>query len=318
MKLISACPFISVVLTPILTFSTLWAQSPASVASSPTPDAAAAQMLQVRLAGGEDSPVEIGSHAVKGFTVQVTDLSGGAVADAAVAFRLPDSGPTGAFADGSHSAVAYTDAAGRANIAGIQWATTPGLVAMRVTATKGTSHAGMLIEESLTARPSAVVAISAPGSAASAGTVATTDALSAPIAAPPPAPAQRATAQTVAKAMSSTQTPAAQVTGVQITSNQGTSSQTAAQQDTSAARTPATQLANQSAARQAQPSVSVSGAAPGQSTHSSHAKWIILLAIAAGAGIGVAMVGKGKGSSAAPATPSLSIGAPSISVGQPH
>ena len=76
--------------------------------------------------------------------------------------------------------------------------------------------------------------------------------------------------------------------------------------------------ATQDAAPQADRSVSVTSASPGEAPHKSHAKWFIIAAIAAGAGVGVAMAGKGgKGSPSSP-VPSLSIGTPSISVGQPH
>ncbi len=300
MKLIPVCPLISLILTPILTFSPLWAQAPALTASSPAPDAGAAQTLQLRLISSESSEAGIGSQTVKGFTVQVTDPSGTPVADAAVAVRLPDSGATGAFGDGTHSAVSYTDAAGRANIAAIQWATTPGLVAMRITATKGTSHAGMLVEQTLVGPVDPALSIAAPTPAPP--PVSTTV-----VNVPPPAPAQPATAETVSKSITPAQIATLQTPQVQVGP---------APQASSASSAAAPKVATQNAAPQAQPSVSVSSAPPGQTAHTSHAKWFILLAIAAGAGIGVAMVGKGKGTSTT-AAPSISIGAPTVSVGQP-
>ena len=86
----------------------------------------------------------------KGFVVQVSDSAGAAVQDAAVAFRLPDSGPTGTFTDGTHSAVVYTGADGRAYVTGIHWNDIAGPVAIRITATKGILHAGILFEQTLT------------------------------------------------------------------------------------------------------------------------------------------------------------------------
>lgn len=323
MKLIPVCPFVSLILTPILTFSPLWAQTPAAIVNSPAGDAAAAQTLQVRLVDSESSQTQIGSKTVEGFTVRVTDPAGAVVPNAAVAFRLPDSGATGTFADGAHSAVVYTDTAGRAHVANIQWATAPGVVDMRVTANKGTTHGDMSIEETLLATAAAAApSASEPLLAAPpiSTTVVTVPPPAAAITTPatPSAPAQRATAQTIAKSIGSSQITPGQIAPAQIATVQIRSTQVApAQQGTSASAAPSTQVANSGAAPQAEPSVSVSSAPPGQAPHSSHAKWFILLAVVAGAGAGVAMVGKGKGSSSA-AAPSLAIGSPSISVGQPH
>ncbi len=304
MKLIRVCPFVSIILTPILTFSPLWGQTPAAVVNSPAADAAAAQTLQVRLVDSESFQTQIGSHTAEGFTVRVTDAAGAVVPDAAVAFRLPDSGPTGTFADGAHSAVVYTDKAGRAHVANIQWATAPGVVDMRVTASKGTTQGDTLIEQTLIGTPIVAAPSALAPSALPAPPISTTV-----VTVPPPAPAQRATAQTVAKSIGP-----GQIASVQVAPAQA---QIAAQQNTSASAATSTQVANSGAAAQAEPSVSVSSAPPGETPHKSHAKWFILLAVVAGAGAGVAMMGKGKGSSTA-AAPSLSIGSPSISVGQPH
>ncbi len=172
MKFVPLSPFISVVLVPILTVYPLWAQAPAQ-------DAAASPNLQIRVVASDSSQALIGSQTVNGFTIQVADSAGAAVPDAAVAFRLPDSGPTGTFGDGAHSAVVYTDATGRARVSGIHWTETPGLVAVRVTATKGSGHAGMLIEQKLVSSTSTTTVVSVP----------------------PPAPAQLATTQTAAKAL---------------------------------------------------------------------------------------------------------------------
>ena len=140
MKLISFSPFLSLLLTPLLVVAPVWAQVPAA------PDA---ESLQLRLVESDSGQVQAGSHAVKGFTVEVKDSDGSVVPDAAVAFRLPDSGATGTFADHTHAAVSYTDSLGRAHVGGIQWSAIPGLVPVRISATKGTTHAGMLIEQAL-------------------------------------------------------------------------------------------------------------------------------------------------------------------------
>ena len=95
------------------------------------------------------SVVAVNSQSTKGFTIQVTDLHGTGVPEAAVAFRLPDSGASGLFRDGSHSAVVYTDSAGNAHVDGIRWSETPGTAAIRITASKGDAHAGLLVEQNL-------------------------------------------------------------------------------------------------------------------------------------------------------------------------
>ncbi len=107
----------------------------------------AAPDLQLRLVGANNAQTAGG----KGFTIEVTDVTGAGIPDAAIVFRLPDSVPTGTFPDGTHASVSYTDRTGRANIPNIQWSSTPGVVAIRVTATKGTAHAGILVEQTLTA-----------------------------------------------------------------------------------------------------------------------------------------------------------------------
>jgi hypothetical protein len=97
-----------------------------------------------------DAGVPVNSRSVKGFVVEVTDATGATVPEAAVAFRLAESGPTGTFADGSHAAVAYTDAAGRARMPGILWGNSAGAAELRITAAKGSAHAGLLLQQALT------------------------------------------------------------------------------------------------------------------------------------------------------------------------
>src|SRR3954466_3170970 len=103
--------FVSLLLTPILIFAPLSAQTSTNSPALPS-SAAASQALQLRLVEGESTDVPAGSRALKGFLIEVVDSSGAAVPDAALALRLPDSDPTGTFADGTHSAVTYTDQTG--------------------------------------------------------------------------------------------------------------------------------------------------------------------------------------------------------------
>src|SRR3569833_2167987 len=96
----------------------------------------------------------------KTLTVAVTDMGGSPVPDAAVVIRMPDAGPTAVFGDGTHSAVAYTDASGKASVNDIRWSSEPGLCTLRITATRGNSHAGILFERNI--GPMAALAVAAP------------------------------------------------------------------------------------------------------------------------------------------------------------
>ncbi len=138
---------VSLLLSPILAVWPLSAQQ-AELRDSPA-GAPAAEQLQVHLVGDRNaSPV--GSLDSKGFALEVTDGSGAKVQNAAIAIRLPDSGPSGTFPDGSHAAVVYTDQFGRASLGDVHWGATPGTVPIRITASKGAAHAGILIEQTLT------------------------------------------------------------------------------------------------------------------------------------------------------------------------
>jgi len=137
---------LSFVLIPVLVTAPLSAQ--VAEPADATGDAAISQDLQIRMAAGPGSAV-INSEAAAGFTVEVTRPDNVPVRDAAVALRLPDVDPTGVFPDGSHSAVGYTDESGHTHFPAIKWGGTPGLVAVRVTAVKGTSHTGILVDERL-------------------------------------------------------------------------------------------------------------------------------------------------------------------------
>jgi hypothetical protein len=273
--------FVSLLLTPILIVGPLSAQTSTNSPAVPS-NAAVSQALQLRLVEGESTEVPAGSRALKGFLIEVVDSSGAAVPDAALALRLPDSDPTGTFADGSHSAVAYTDQAGRAKMGGIQWNATPGLVAIRVTASRGTAHAGVLIQQTLA--PLSLGTVAAPISQTSA------DALPPAVASVPLSLPLPFDTQSLAKVIPSTQTA------------------------TLAPRFDAPAPVQ----RNPEPAVSVTSASPGESKHSNKTKWIILLAaVAAGAGIGVAMMGK-KSTASAATVPGISIGPPTVSVGAGH
>ena len=99
-------------------------------------------ILLIRIAEGEGAVYPIGSRATRGVTVQVTDETGKPVDNAAVSFRLPDDGPTGAFSSGTRTEIVNTGADGRANVWGMQWNRVTGPLEVRITAAKGEARAG--------------------------------------------------------------------------------------------------------------------------------------------------------------------------------
>ncbi len=269
-------PSVSFLLATVMVVSPLPAQSPAD---GGTPAASGAE-LQIRIVDSDGLSAPVGSQTRKGITIEVTDDTGTPVAGAAVTFRLPDNGPTGKFEDGSAALVAYTDAAGRAHAGNVSWSSAPGVADIRITAAKGTSHAGILFEETLT--PPGQIAQSTH---------------------PQPETSQQQQLRQVAQ-LKPTVPSTAPVAAV-------------LPHDSSAAKTPLSPASAGAPLNQKPPSVSVTGANHGASASHSKAKWFVIAAIAIGAGAGVALAAKGKSSSSTPQTAQLSIGTPSISVGHP-
>lgn len=271
--------FVSLLLTPILIVGPLSAQTATISPTSPS-DTAISPALQLRVVEGGSTEIPAGSRAGSGFLLEVVDAGGVAVPDAALALRLPDTDPTGTFADGSHAAVAYTDQTGRAKIAGIQWHAIPGVVAIRVTASRGTAHAGILIQQTLGPVGTVAVPREAPQTPADAFP---------PAIAPMPLP--------VAPPFDTQPLARLSPPGESVTV------------------TP--RLHASSEVQDPRPAVSVTSASPGETKHSNRTKWIILLAaVAAGAGAGVAMMGKKSPPSTT--TAGISIGPPTLSVGAGH
>jgi hypothetical protein len=109
------------------------------------------QELHLRVVEGGGTEYKTGSLSAESVLVAVTDQEGSPVPSVAVLFRLPDEGATGAFTDGTRVVIAYSDMQGMAAVRNIQWGSTPGPVVLRITATKGAAHAGILVPEMLTA-----------------------------------------------------------------------------------------------------------------------------------------------------------------------
>jgi hypothetical protein len=291
MKHIFRTSALPLVLIPSLVISPIWAQS-ALTASSRNSEAS-----NIRLRVIEEPKANAGSVPAKALTVQVRDESGNPVQDAAVAFRLPDTSASGTFADGTQSAVAYTDASGTAHVEGIRWIASSGTVPVRITASKGNSHAGLLFEEKLSAsaaavptpmvraeeasvkppQPSFTPTVLAPG-------VAALDQPKVPVV---PAPGELA-------AVAPAPRPSVSISTFSKSSSANANSF----------------LSN------VEPSVSISSSPQGYSNHSSLKKWLIWTAVAAAAGAGAAVAFSGKSSSGAITSSSTStIGAPTINIG---
>lgn len=277
MKLVT--PFLALLLIPLLVVSPIGAQVPETTTAA----------LQLRLLQS-DPVVAVNSRSAQGYLVEATDANGAPVPEAAIALRLPESGPSGTFADGSHSAVVYTDAAGRAHLTGILWGGIAGTAELRITAAKGSAHAGLLLEQTLNA-------------AASSGSV--------------PAPAVQAAPEKIPAQVAATAAPKPAQPGTLAASSPAVQPPSViiatAHSGASSPVVPAAAKADK--ADKQPPSVSVTSASPGAyPSHSSSKKWIIIALVAVGAGAGAAFAFKGKGSTPA-AAPGLSIGAPSVSVG---
>ncbi len=262
--------WLSVILSALLVLKPLPAQTPAN--SAP---------LAISVVNNDGSVTAAGARAQRGFTLQITDSSGAPVSDAAVVLRFPDAAPTATFTDGTHAAVAYTDATGRAEVSGMQWSTEPGLVPIKVTATKGAAHAGTILEQQLNAviqvasskeiHPAAVIA--QPERTESAIPKLNVESTSVAV----PRPGMPSTPERIPSLA-----PAISVT-------------------------PSVSVVNR-------PSSEKLDGGGG------HKKWIILLvAIAAGAGAGIALAGKKSSSSSANTSTSTgtTVGAPTINVGAP-
>lgn len=250
-----ATRFFSVLLTPLIAVLPLAAQTPPAVAPVPAQTAP----LRIKVVDRDAATVPPGSLARKGYLVEVTDASGKPVSGAAVVCRLPDADPTGTFAKAGHSSVLFTGANGLAHFSGIQWGSEAGTVVLRVTANKGSAHAGILIEQTV-------------GSLAA----------------------------------------------VSITPNPNLSRKR--QRPLLPPSEPLATVRPQPLPAIAQPEVTVTKPPAGvKIRHSNKKKWLILALVAGAAAGAVGFAARGKSSSNSSSAPAqMSIGSPTISVGQPQ
>jgi hypothetical protein len=267
--------FVIAILTPLLVTAPMRAE----IAQS---DAPATLQIHLVLIDRDKDTTLVGSQSEKGFSVQVADSSGAPVEESAVVFRLPDEGASGVFADGARSAIVYTSADGRAKVSGIKWSDVPGLVAIKITATKGEARAGFLLQETLMTAESTPAPVS--------------------VATAPPAPSAPAAsdAKEAVEAIATVSAPAPE--------QPGKPREVSASASAPAVPAPA-----------APPAVSIVNTNGHEKLYGhSHKKWIILAAVVAvGAGAALAMGSKGKSTTTTTPTAGISVGTPSISVGQP-
>lgn len=107
-------------------------------------------ILRIRVLEGEGSIHTAGTRSNQAIVISLTDEAGRPVEAASVNVRLPDDGPTGAFANGMRTDIALTGPDGRVVIRGIQWARLAGPVQLRITASKGEARAGILSTQYVT------------------------------------------------------------------------------------------------------------------------------------------------------------------------
>ena len=258
----------------------------------PSADSSEVQELHIRVVEGADSA----RAATQPIMVAVTDGRGLPVANATVLFRLPSDAPTGLFSDGSRVAVIYTDMQGQAAVKNIKWAASSGTAVIRVTATKGSAHAGLLIEQALSRSKNA--AATAPQSEPSANGSPASNAL--------PEPKTSSIARQQALGQPAPGQPA-QPSAKRI----GQPTPIAAQDVIAPSPTVSEQ-----------PTVQITTNRPTQVTGATgkSKKWLwIAIGGAAAAGMAFAFAGKGSGSgsSQTAGSPSFSIGTPSVSIGHP-
>jgi hypothetical protein len=246
---------------------------------------------ELHLHPSDDTVAEYAAGSIygPGMVIQVTDQRNNPVPGAAVTFRFPETGASGSFADGSHVAVQYTDAAGHAACRNFRWNTIPGTLLVRVTATKGIVHAGILVEQKL-----------APAEAQ-----------------PVQYPAATAPSAQAVQAPAGTQAPPPQIAAPQVTINTAAAQPVLRPQPGQPLSAPPQALSPRLAG---EPSIQITnGPNVHSGAHGSSKKWLWIALIGAGAGAGAVLaMGAAHGGSGSSGTGAgVSIGTPSVSIGHP-
>lgn len=277
--------FLAVLLAAFSAVNPVWAQAKAN---DPQSAAGASPGLRVRVVD-DPGPALPNSTSLKGYAIQVTDSSGAPIADAAVALRLPEEGATGHFDGGLRAWVAYTDPAGLARFPVIEWEGSVGLAELRVTAAKGATHAGLLVEEQVGAeKPPGLVL---PGMAAA----------KAPTVTLPPAPEIAVETPQPSPALADTLPMPTAKSGATIAKDSGPT------------LTPEPPATTQTHASAPEPKVSITSSGTGAG-HGGRKKWLVIAAVGAAAGVGAVFALSGHGGAAKTSSTGISIGNPTISV----
>lgn len=312
----SLSSLLSIVLAVLLAASPAGAQVPTSAGASP-------DSLQIRAltAGGNR------------LAVQVLDAAGAPVSNAAVVFHLSEEASSGKFLDGTSASVAYTDATGKAISSDLM--AVGSHPEIRVTAAKGTAHAGLLYESGVL--PAAALAEPQPAPAAQAQPLAVTaqaqpQSTSAQVLQPLPAEplpvklVQHPVPTQPRPVEHHVSAPAIVIENFATRRGSARPGRLADQEAPAVSHAPVPdeeldanvplRRSFASAPAADVPSVSIvsSGAASSGGGHSK-AKWIAIIALAAGAGAALAFVH--SGSSGGTAASGISIGAPTVNVGHP-
>jgi hypothetical protein len=124
-----------------------------SRAQAPTP---APQHLVITILDGEGALNDIRQRTAREPIVQVEDENHRPIAGAAVLFTLPDSGPSGSFADGAQTFSTVTDSTGRAVARGLRPNTISGNYSMQVKVNYNGSTAETTIHQQNVANESSV------------------------------------------------------------------------------------------------------------------------------------------------------------------
>lgn len=160
---------VAAILAPVLLFQCILPaqDTPAQTADGPK--------LNIVIIEGEDAINNISQRTAREAIVQVEDENHKPVAGALVTFALPNSGPTGTFANGSQLFTATTDARGRAVMRGLR-PSSQGKMQIRVSATSdGKTGSTTLTQNNIAAAAAAAVSakliliLSLIGGAAAAG-----------------------------------------------------------------------------------------------------------------------------------------------------
>ena len=276
--------FFAVLLAALTAVNPVWAQTKQSDRQSETGPQPALRVSVV----DDPGPTLPNSTSLKGYAIQVTDSSGAPIADAAVALRLPEEGATGHFGEGLRAWVAYTNAAGLVRFPVIEWEGSVGLAELRLTAAKGTAHAGLLIPQQVGAEKPPGIVVPAIATA------------KVPKVALPPAPEM---------AVETPQTSPALADTLPMPTSKSGASGPALKPDLAATA--------QTHALAPEPQVSITGSGTGAG-HGGRKKWLIIAAVGAAAGVGAALAFKGRVNAAKASSSGVTIGTPTYPTSVSH